>query len=69
MSGEGLSTTATAVIYVDDINDNPPEFTEKEVRSYQSGLVEEESLSCPGNPTGPSLLSWKYRECDQWLLD
>ncbi|XP_028595828.2 cadherin-15 [Podarcis muralis] len=30
MSGEGLATTATAVIYVDDINDNPPEFTEKE---------------------------------------
>uniref|UniRef100_A0A6J0TCK5 Cadherin-15 n=1 Tax=Pogona vitticeps TaxID=103695 RepID=A0A6J0TCK5_9SAUR len=29
MSGEGLATTATAVIYVDDINDNPPEFTQK----------------------------------------
>ncbi|KAM3828594.1 cadherin-15 isoform 1-T1 [Vipera latastei] len=27
MAGEGLTTTATAVIYVDDINDNPPEFT------------------------------------------
>ncbi|KAM6430606.1 cadherin-15 isoform 2-T3 [Liasis olivaceus] len=27
MSGEGLTTTATAVIYVEDINDNPPEFT------------------------------------------
>lgn len=31
MAGEGLTTTATAVIYVDDINDNPPEFTLDEV--------------------------------------
>lgn len=31
MSGEGLATTATAVIYVDDINDSPPEFTQEEV--------------------------------------
>ncbi|KAL8195095.1 UNVERIFIED_CONTAM: Cadherin-15 [Gekko kuhli] len=30
MSGEGLTTTASAVIYVDDINDNPPEFSAKE---------------------------------------
>ncbi|XP_038664357.1 cadherin-15 [Scyliorhinus canicula] len=26
LSGEGLSTTATAVIFIDDINDNAPEF-------------------------------------------
>ena len=31
MSGDGLTTTATAVIYLDDINDNPPEFTKEEV--------------------------------------
>lgn len=31
MAGEGLTTTATAVIYVEDINDNPPEFTLDEV--------------------------------------
>ncbi|XP_054856126.1 cadherin-15 [Eublepharis macularius] len=30
MSGEGLTTTASAVIYIDDINDNPPEFSAKE---------------------------------------
>nr|XP_056718375.1 cadherin-15 [Euleptes europaea] len=30
MSGEGLTTTASAVIYVEDINDNPPEFSTKE---------------------------------------
>ncbi|NWJ07981.1 CAD15 protein, partial [Crypturellus undulatus] len=30
MSGDGLATTATAVIYVEDINDNPPEFTKEE---------------------------------------
>lgn len=37
MSGDGLTTTATAVIYVDDINDNPPEFTKPEVGSRASG--------------------------------
>ncbi|XP_077166331.1 cadherin-15 isoform X2 [Paroedura picta] len=30
MSGEGLTTTARAVIYVEDINDHPPEFSAKE---------------------------------------
>ncbi|NWH54753.1 CAD15 protein, partial [Fregata magnificens] len=30
MSGDGLTTTATAVIYLEDINDNPPEFTKEE---------------------------------------
>ncbi|NXX98587.1 CAD15 protein, partial [Centropus bengalensis] len=30
MSGDGLTTTATAVIYLQDINDNPPEFTKEE---------------------------------------
>ncbi|OXB65066.1 hypothetical protein ASZ78_008349 [Callipepla squamata] len=31
MSGDGLTTTATAVIHLDDINDNAPEFTKEEV--------------------------------------
>ncbi|XP_017596824.1 PREDICTED: cadherin-15, partial [Corvus brachyrhynchos] len=31
MSGDGLTTTAMAVIYLEDINDNPPEFTKEEV--------------------------------------
>uniref|UniRef100_A0A670YU44 Cadherin 15 n=1 Tax=Pseudonaja textilis TaxID=8673 RepID=A0A670YU44_PSETE len=30
MAGEGLTTTATAAIYVEDINDHPPEFTSAE---------------------------------------
>uniref|UniRef100_A0A8C8S840 Cadherin-15 n=1 Tax=Pelusios castaneus TaxID=367368 RepID=A0A8C8S840_9SAUR len=30
MAGDGLTTIATAVIYVDDINDNPPEFAKPE---------------------------------------
>ncbi|NXL64601.1 CAD15 protein, partial [Chordeiles acutipennis] len=30
MSGDGLTTTATAIIYLEDINDNPPEFTKEE---------------------------------------
>ncbi|XP_072451859.1 cadherin-15 isoform X2 [Chiloscyllium punctatum] len=30
LSGEGLSTTATAVIFIDDINDNAPEFIANE---------------------------------------
>ncbi|XP_068267616.1 cadherin-15 isoform X2 [Nyctibius grandis] len=39
MSGDGLTTTATAVIYLEDINDNPPEFTKEEF----SMEVEEEA--------------------------
>lgn len=31
MAGEGLTTTATAAIYVEDVNDNPPEFMSDEV--------------------------------------
>ncbi|KAM8799399.1 cadherin-15 [Eudromia elegans] len=30
MAGDGLASTATAVIYLEDINDNPPEFTQDE---------------------------------------
>uniref|UniRef100_A0A8V0Y339 Cadherin 15 n=1 Tax=Gallus gallus TaxID=9031 RepID=A0A8V0Y339_CHICK len=30
MSGDGLTTTATAVIYLEDVNDNAPEFTKEE---------------------------------------
>ncbi|XP_062923603.1 cadherin-15 [Mobula hypostoma] len=30
LAGEGLSTTATASIFIDDVNDNPPEFTQTE---------------------------------------
>ncbi|XP_065601384.1 LOW QUALITY PROTEIN: cadherin-15 [Cyrtonyx montezumae] len=30
MSGDGLTTTATAVIHLEDINDNAPEFTKEE---------------------------------------
>nr|XP_033798743.1 cadherin-15 isoform X2 [Geotrypetes seraphini] len=30
MAGDGLTNNAVAIIYVDDINDNPPEFTEEE---------------------------------------
>uniref|UniRef100_A0A674J7Q8 Cadherin domain-containing protein n=1 Tax=Terrapene triunguis TaxID=2587831 RepID=A0A674J7Q8_9SAUR len=58
MSGDGLATTATAVIYVDDINDNPPEFTKPEfsveVLENTSGvdigrlLVHDKDL--PGSP-------------------
>ncbi|NXD97646.1 CAD15 protein, partial [Chaetorhynchus papuensis] len=40
MSGDGLTTTAMAVIYLEDINDNPPEFTKEEF----SMEVEEEAV-------------------------
>lgn len=32
LGGDGLSTTATASIFIDDVNDNPPEFTQAEFR-------------------------------------
>ncbi|OXB78396.1 UNVERIFIED_CONTAM: hypothetical protein H355_009167 [Colinus virginianus] len=38
MSGDGLTTTATAVIHLDDINDNAPEFTKEEVLRMAVGV-------------------------------
>uniref|UniRef100_A0A8D2J785 Cadherin 15 n=1 Tax=Varanus komodoensis TaxID=61221 RepID=A0A8D2J785_VARKO len=53
MSGGGLATTATAVILVDDINDNPPEFTEKEF-----------SMEAPENEHGAVLGSIAVQDRD-----
>ncbi|XP_019391002.1 PREDICTED: cadherin-15 [Crocodylus porosus] len=58
MSGDGLTTTAAAVIYVDDVNDNPPEFTEDEfslevaedVRGAEVGRVLVHDKDLPGSP-------------------
>ncbi|XP_053126301.1 cadherin-15 [Hemicordylus capensis] len=58
MSGEGLTTTATAIIYVGDINDNPPEFTEKEFfmeapennQSVDLGRLMVQDKDLPGSP-------------------
>ncbi|XP_059569956.1 cadherin-15 isoform X2 [Alligator mississippiensis] len=58
MSGDGLTTTAAAVIHVDDINDNPPEFTEDEfslevaegARGAEVGRVLVHDKDLPGSP-------------------
>ncbi|XP_029464468.1 cadherin-15 isoform X2 [Rhinatrema bivittatum] len=58
MSGDGLTNTATAVIYIDDVNDNPPEFTEDEysmeVREHSAGVdvgrVSVQDKDLPGSP-------------------
>lgn len=51
MSGDGLTTTATAVIYLEDINDNPPEFTKEEVAA-RVGWGGQQGGSCPPPPRG-----------------
>ncbi|XP_072492643.1 cadherin-15 isoform X2 [Notamacropus eugenii] len=58
MSGDGLTNTATAVIYVDDINDNAPEFTREEfsmradeaVGGIDVGRLEVQDKDLPGSP-------------------
>uniref|UniRef100_A0A672TEX7 Cadherin domain-containing protein n=1 Tax=Strigops habroptila TaxID=2489341 RepID=A0A672TEX7_STRHB len=50
MSGDGLTTTAMAVIYLEDINNNLPEFTKEEV-------VGADTISTPLSPSSP----WRWR--------
>ncbi|XP_007477378.2 cadherin-15 isoform X2 [Monodelphis domestica] len=58
MSGEGLTNTAIAVIYVDDINDNAPEFTSEEFSMKANeafggidvGRLEVQDKDLPGSP-------------------
>ncbi|XP_070617864.1 LOW QUALITY PROTEIN: cadherin-15 [Erythrolamprus reginae] len=58
MAGEGLTTTATASIYVEDVNDNPPEFTSDEFHleapenqlGVEVGRVTVEDKDQPGSP-------------------
>ncbi|KAM5262620.1 cadherin-15 [Ctenodactylus gundi] len=58
MSGDGLTATASAVISVDDINDNAPEFTRDEfsmeaaeaVSGIDVGRLEVEDRDLPGSP-------------------
>uniref|UniRef100_A0A4X2M1H7 Cadherin-15 n=1 Tax=Vombatus ursinus TaxID=29139 RepID=A0A4X2M1H7_VOMUR len=58
MSGDGLANTATAIIYVDDINDNAPEFTREEfsmradeaVGGIDVGRLEVQDKDLPGSP-------------------
>uniref|UniRef100_A0A8C2UJ50 Cadherin 15 n=1 Tax=Chinchilla lanigera TaxID=34839 RepID=A0A8C2UJ50_CHILA len=58
MSGEGLTATASAIISVDDINDNAPEFTRDEfsmeateaVSGVDVGRLEVEDRDLPGSP-------------------
>uniref|UniRef100_A0A8C6R7I0 Cadherin-15 n=1 Tax=Nannospalax galili TaxID=1026970 RepID=A0A8C6R7I0_NANGA len=58
MSGDGLTATALAIISVDDINDNAPEFTKDEffmeaaeaVSGVDVGRLEVEDRDLPGSP-------------------
>ncbi|XP_004842708.1 cadherin-15 isoform X2 [Heterocephalus glaber] len=58
MSGQGLSATASAIISVDDINDNAPEFTRgkllmevtEAVSGVDVGRLEVEDRDLPGSP-------------------
>ncbi|EAW66742.1 cadherin 15, M-cadherin (myotubule), isoform CRA_b [Homo sapiens] len=58
MSGDGLTATASAIITLDDINDNAPEFTRDEffmeaieaVSGVDVGRLEVEDRDLPGSP-------------------
>ena len=53
----GLSNTATAVIRVTDVNDNPPEFTVETVRDITeaSPLQSQQRDSTPRTPISPHI--------------
>nr|XP_013800694.1 PREDICTED: cadherin-15 [Apteryx mantelli mantelli] len=53
MSGDGLATTAAAVIYLEDINDNPPEFTKEEVAVGHGAGAGRGAGCCRGGPRMP----------------
>ncbi|XP_042558217.1 cadherin-15 [Dipodomys spectabilis] len=58
MSGEGLTATASAIISLDDVNDNAPEFTREEffmeapeaVGGVDVGRLQVEDSDLPGSP-------------------
>lgn len=60
----GLSNTATAVIRITDVNDNPPEFTAETVRKKTWYLRQQQDRNLSkGNPPPPpsfSTLMWIY---------
>ncbi|KAM4833580.1 cadherin-15 isoform 2-T2 [Thomomys bottae] len=63
MSGEGLTATASAIISLDDVNDNAPEFTRDEffmeateaVSGMDVGRLQVEDRDLPGSP------NWRAR--------
>ncbi|XP_040838155.1 cadherin-15 [Ochotona curzoniae] len=58
MSGDGLTATASAIISLDDVNDNAPEFTKEEffmeateaVKGVDVGRLQVEDRDLPGSP-------------------
>lgn len=56
----GLSNTATAIVTVTDVNDNPPEFTASTVSAWRPDVA---TAATPGSWPAPALAAGWWGSC------